>query len=68
MEIPKKIENLLQKRIKAAEMFTQADVELEKWLAKNGIAVDADDISSGACSLFEPYSSAESIREKIKEK
>lgn len=68
MKIPKYIDKLLEKRAKAALDFTDADSQLVEWLDKNKIKVGSDHISSGACSLLEPYSSIDYIRECISEK
>ena len=68
MKIPKYIDKVLEKRAKAAADFIDADSKIVKWLDKNDIAVSADHILTGACSLCEPYSSIEHIREVILEK
>ena len=68
MKIPKKIDKLLEKRAKAAMNFIAADVEISKWLDSKNIVASPDDINTGACSLLEPYSSIEHIREAILEK
>lgn len=68
MKIPKKIDKLLEKRAEAARNFIAADIEISKWLDSKDIVVSPDDINTGACSLCEPYSSIEHIREAILEK
>lgn len=68
MKIPNKIDKLLEKRAKAAMEFIAADAEISKWLDSKDIIVSPDDINTGACSLLEPYSSIEHIREAILDK
>lgn len=68
MKIPKYIDQLLEQRAKAALTFILCDTKIVKWLDKNNIQVSSDDILTGACSLTEPYSSIDSIRECILKK
>lgn len=47
MEMPKRIEKLIDRRAKLAKELNSADCELGKWIDKNGINVDSYDYWSG---------------------
>lgn len=66
MKIPKYIDMLLEKRAKSAMDFMNCDSKIVEWLEKNNVEVSTDHILSGACSLIEPYSSINHIRECIR--
>ena len=68
MKIPKYVDKALQKRAKAAITFIAEDAKIVQWLKKNNVDVSNDHILTGACSLCEPYSSIETIRQAILEK
>lgn len=68
MEIPKEIDDLLEKRAQAALEFTAYDSEIVDWLFKNNIEVSSDHILTGACSIMEPVASINIIRKCILEK
>lgn len=68
MKIPKYIDKLLEKRAKSALDFTEADSKIAEQLEKNEVEVSGDHILSGACSLYEPYTSIDCIRQAILEK
>ena len=68
MKIPKYIDKMLERRAKSALDFICADNNIRRWLEKNNIEVSPDHILTGACSLLEPYSSIEHIRECIRDK
>lgn len=65
MKIPKYIDKLLDKRARSAMQFISCDNKIVEWLEKNNIEVSSDHILTGACSLCEPYSSIELIRDCI---
>lgn len=44
MNIPKKIEKLIDQRCRYAEMVEKIDYELSTWLKKNKINVDEQDV------------------------
>lgn len=67
MKIPKYIDDLLERRAKAAMDFIAADVKISAWLDQHNIVVSADDINTGALSLCEPYNSIDNIRNCIEE-
>lgn len=67
MKIPNYIDELLERRAKAAETFMSVDLKISEWLDKNNIDVGSDDIGTGACSLCEPYCSIDNIRKCIEE-
>ena len=68
MKIPKHIDELLEQRAESASKFTACDAQIALWLEKNNIEVSSDHILTGACSIVEPYSSIEHIRDCIREK
>lgn len=68
MKIPKYIDKLLEKRAKLAFNFMVVDSQIAEWLEKNQVEVSGDHILSGACSICEPYSSIDIIRQAILEK
>ena len=68
MNIPKKIEKLIDQRCRYAEMVEKIDYELSTWLKKNKINVDEQDVF-GACEIYHnPIGSANRIRKEILEK
>lgn len=65
MKIPKYIEEALQRRVRAATAFNEADWIISTWLAKNGIDCEDFDTYGGVESIVNPVSSANRIRECI---
>lgn len=65
MRIPKYINELLEKRAKYAELFTDVDDKISYWIEENGIDAPIEDYGMGARSLGEPRESIETIRECI---
>ena len=52
MNIPKKIEKLIDQRCRYAEMVEKIDYELSTWLKKNKINVDEQDVFVGNLSGY----------------
>lgn len=67
MEIPKEIDDLLEKRARLAGDFLDCDGKIADWLESHNIVVPMDDIRTGACSICEPYASIENIRNCIRD-
>lgn len=68
MEIPKYIDDLLEKKAKLAMEFMSVDSEICQWIEKNNVTVSPDDIATGCISICEPHTSIENIRECIRDK
>ena len=68
MNIPKKIEKLIDQRCRYAEMVEKIDYELSTWLKKNKINVDEQDVFVGCEIYHNPIGSANRIRKEILEK
>lgn len=68
MNIPKKIEKLIDQRCRYAEMVEKIDYELSTWLKKNKINVDEQDVFEGCEVYHNPIGSANRIRKEILEK
>lgn len=68
MEIPKEIEEALDKRAKAANDFVSYDAIVHDFLTKNNIDVDMDLGPSSVLAIYEPYGLNEEVRRAILEK
>lgn len=68
MDIPKKIEKLINQRRRYAELVEKIDYELSIWLKKNRINVDEQDVFGGSEVYLNPIGSANRIRKEILEK
>lgn len=68
MKIPKKIEKLLQQRVKYAHAVRKADYEVSHWLDQHEIATEQYDTYGGVEIFGNPEKSAERIREAIRKK
>lgn len=68
MNIPKKIEKLIDQRCRYAEMVEKIDYELSTWLKKNKINVDEQDVFGGCEIYHNLIGSANRIRKEILEK
>lgn len=68
MDIPKKIEKLINQRCRYAELVEKIDYELSIWLKKNRINVDEQDVFGGSEVYLNPIGSANRIRKEILEK
>lgn len=68
MEIPKEIEEALDKRAEAANNFVGYDAIIHNFLAKNNIDVDMDLGASSVLAIYEPYTLNEEVRQAILEK
>lgn len=68
MKIPKYIDEALEKRTKAANLFCHYDLIVSRWLGNNGFAneIDSADFFGGVESLVNPEDSEERIREAIR--
>lgn len=65
MEIPKYIEQLIQRREKLANKLNEVSVELGDWLKKNHISLGEDYTLSGCMIYCEPSMAADAVREDI---
>ena len=67
MQIPKKIEKLIERRARLADELNHADNELTAWLDKKGLIdkVEEYDIMTGCEMYVNPYASADRIRDVI---
>ena len=68
MKIPKKVEDMLKRRIKYARAVQQADYEVSSWLDKHEIEAEQYDTYGGVEIFGNPEASAERIREAIRRK
>ncbi len=68
MEIPKYIDKLIEKRAELAVLLNHADHKLSEWLKKNGVEVEEYDIYGGCEMYVNPRSSADRIRQSIRDK
>lgn len=65
MNIPKKIEKLIEQREKYAWSIMRADSELFEWLEGNEIDVEEYDVRCGCEMYVNPDGAASRIREAI---
>lgn len=67
MNIPKKIEHLIDRRQRLAEQLNSADVELSKWMEQHGIDMsECSDFTRTGCMIYcEPDAAARNVRETI---
>ena len=67
MKIPKKIENLIDKRQKLAEKLNTADIELCDWMESKGMDLSGlEDCTRTGCMIYcEPASAANCVRDAI---
>lgn len=65
MQIPKRIELLIQKREKLALKLDNACQELDEWLDKHHIDVPCEDVHGGCEIYANPQESADSVRKSI---
>lgn len=68
MKVPKYIEKALEKRIKGANMVSEADTIIEDFINKNNIDAYWEDYGGGVEMYVNPIDSAEAIRKAIREK
>ena len=68
MRIPKKVEDMLGRRIKYAHAVQKANYEINRWLDKHEIEVEQYNIYGGLEIIGNPEKSAERIREAIRKK
>lgn len=72
MEIPKKVQKLLDKRVKLAMELIATEDELDKWLIDNGADMTdcslADSILSGCMMYCEPASAKINVEDYIRNK
>lgn len=68
MNIPKYIEKLIEKRAGLAILLNHTDYKLSEWLEKNGVEVEEYDICGGCEMYVNPWSSADRIKQAIKNK
>lgn len=68
MQIPKKIEKLIEKRIKLATQLDDVCNELDEWLDKNDIETEFEDSHGGVEIYVNPYDSGERVKNAILEK
>lgn len=67
MQIPNKIEQLINKRQKLAEQLNSADVALSNWMEKQGIDMgECSDFTRTGCMIYcEPDAAAKNVRDAI---
>lgn len=65
MQIPKKIEKLIEKRIELAIKLDNVCGELDEWLDKNDIETENEDSHGGVEIYVNPHDSGERIRKAI---
>lgn len=65
MNIPKYIDNLIERRANLALRLMAVGTELDEWLEKNGIECDGDYTRTGCMIYCEPYTAARCVREDI---
>ena len=68
MQIPKKIEKLIERRTKLASQLDDVCGELDKWLDKNNIETEFEDTHGGVEIYVNPYDSGKRIRNAILKK
>lgn len=68
MEAPKYIKNLIDRRSELAVLLNHVDLKLSEWLEKNNIDVEEYDIRGGCEMYVNPWSSADRIKQAIKNK
>lgn len=66
MEIPKYIEEKLNKRAALADKLFDLDMEITEWIHKNNIEVDSGDYNGGVEMYVHPYESCLSVKEAIR--
>jgi hypothetical protein len=70
MEIPKKIDSILKRRRREAEMLNDTDCQLCEWMEKQGMdtndAAIYDCIGGGVVEICEPDNAEKAVREYIK--
>jgi hypothetical protein len=65
MKIPKRIENLIDKRTKLAQDLNSVDLELTNWIDKHNVEVESYDYCSGCEMYANPSASGERIKQAI---
>lgn len=67
MEIPKRIENLIDKRWDLAERLNSADAELCEWMEQQGMnLLEMTDFTRTGCMMYcEPATAAKLTRDAI---
>ena len=72
MKIPKKIENMLNKKEKLAMKLISVSSELDKWLESKGVDLTDTDINdavlSGCMIYAEPWTAKRIVQEYIENK
>lgn len=68
MKIPKYIEKLIEKRAGLAVLLNHEDSKLTDWLEKNGVEVEEYDVYGGCEMYANPRSSADRIKQAIRNK
>ena len=65
MEIPRKIEKLIERRTRLAVQLDNVCNELDEWLDTHNIEVENEDSHGGVEIYVNPYDSGERIKEAI---
>lgn len=68
MNIPKKVQKLLDRRCKLALQLAEVSYELDEWLDKNGVECESFDTHTGVEIYCNPVDSKRRITEAILEK
>lgn len=65
MEIPKYVQELIDRRFRLAIMLEETAYKLDNWLDANGIDVDADSYRTGVLIYTEPSAAKRVVEEAI---
>ena len=67
MEIPKRINYLIDQREKLAKKLNHTDCELSEWMEKQGMNLfEMSDFTRNGCMIYcEPNAAARSVKEEI---
>lgn len=68
MKIPKYIDEMLERKARAAEKYNELEYNIDTWLRKNDIEIESYDDSGGVEGIVNPRESIDRIRQCILEK
>lgn len=68
MKIPKYIDEMLERKARAAETYNELEYKIDTWLRKNDIEIESYDDSGGVEGIVNPRDSIDRIRQCILEK
>ena len=67
MKVPKYVQQMIDRRQRAAEQFNHYDYELSTWLERHGVITEECDVFGGVESIVNAGASADRIRKAIKD-